>query len=456
MGMEPIDKIFSRIDLTNISENISKTNIETDKGQNIDCKICENFRWILSENKVREPCQCQEQLWGTNTKIRIQKYSEIGNLSDITFNNIKVGVNDFFSDPSSFRKAYHEAISFSKNPYGWIILSGPSGTGKSLLCAAITNHIISQNNPVKYIVSHALIDQLKLSFEEHNNEYNTAYDQALNAPVLVLDDYGSMLNSAWSIERIDQLLINRYNRRLPTVIATSLQRDQIENRMFSRFTDNSFSIFLAIKNLKKQIYLEEIGISNNLLKKMRLNNFDQKGTSGTTTAGRRTLKEAYDVARSFADQPAGWLYFHGPTGVGKTHLAIGIANSCIEKSMDVIFRFIPDLLDELRKSYGPESNSNFDKTFDRIKKCEILILDDFGSQKNNSWVEEKLFQIINHRHNEILPTVITSRINLSEKNPNINISNQFTEPIVSRFKDGLVVTERYMHALDYRYRGSKK
>ena len=56
-------------------------------------------------------------------------------------------------------------------------------------------------------------------------------------------------------------------------------------------------------------------------------------------------------------------------------------------------------------------------------------------------MEEKLFQIINHRHNEILPTVITSRINLSEKNPNINISNQFTEPIVSRFKDGLVVTE---------------
>ena len=73
MGMEPIDKIFSRIDLTNISENISKTKIETDKGQNIDCKICENFRWILSENKVREPCQCQEQLWGTNTKIRIVK-----------------------------------------------------------------------------------------------------------------------------------------------------------------------------------------------------------------------------------------------------------------------------------------------------------------------------------------------------------------------------------------------
>ena len=190
MGMEPIDKIFSRIDLTNISENISTTNIETDKEQNIDCKICENFRWILSENKVREPCQCQEQLWGTNTKIRIQKYSEIGNLSDITFNNIKVGVNDFFSDPSSFRKAYHESISFAKNPYGWIIFSGPSGTGKSLLCAAITNHIISQNNPVKYIVSHAFIDQLKLSFEEHNNEYNTSYDQALNAPVLVIDDYG--------------------------------------------------------------------------------------------------------------------------------------------------------------------------------------------------------------------------------------------------------------------------
>ena len=453
MGMEPLDKIFSKIDFNNIKENTSKTLSETDNQQD-NCKICQNTRWILSENNKTEPCICQENVWGTNTKIRIEKYSEIGHLSEVTFDNIKLGVNDFFSDPSSFRKAYHEAISFAQQPTGWIVFAGPSGTGKSLLCASITNYIISQNKPVKYIVSQTLIDQIKSSFFEENNDNSNAYLQALNAPVLVIDDYGFKGGSQWANERIDQLLTERYNKRLPTAISTSLQREKIENRMFNRFTD-SFSTFLQIKNLKKKINPEKIGISNNMLRKMNLNNFDIKGTLGNTTSSRRTLREAFDVAKSFSEKPEGWLYFHGPTGIGKTHLAIGIANICMKNSVDIVFRFLPDLLDELRESFGPDSSSHFDKTFDHIKKCDVLILDDFGSQRNNPWVDEKLFQIINHRHNEILPTIITSRINLSEKKPNINISNQFFDPIISRFRDGLVVTERFMNGLDYRYRGFK-
>ena len=165
MGMEPLDKIFSKIDFNNIKENTSKILSETDKQQD-NCKICQNTRWILSENIKTEPCICQENVWGTNTKIRIEKYSEIGHLSEATFDNIKLGVNDFFCDPSSFRKAYHEAISFAQQPTGWIVFAGPSGTGKSLLCASITNYIISQNKPVKYIVSQTLIDQIKSSFFE--------------------------------------------------------------------------------------------------------------------------------------------------------------------------------------------------------------------------------------------------------------------------------------------------
>ena len=247
MGMEPLDKIFSKIDFNNIKENTSKTLSETDNQQD-NCKICQNTRWILSENNKTEPCICQENVWGTNTKIRIEKYSEIGHLSEVTFDNIKLGVNDFFSDPSSFRKAYHEAISFAQQPTGWIVFAGPSGTGKSLLCASITNYIISQNKPVKYIVSQTLIDQIKSSFFEENNDNSNAYLQALNAPVLVIDDYGFKGGSQWANERIDQLLTERYNKRLPTAISTSLQREKIENRMFNRFTD-SFSTFLQIKNV---------------------------------------------------------------------------------------------------------------------------------------------------------------------------------------------------------------
>ena len=46
-------------------------------------------------------------------------------------------------------------------------------------------------------------------------------------------------------------------------------------------------------------------------------------------------------------------------------------------------------------------------------------------------------------------------INDRNTNKNINISNRFAEPIISRLRDAHVVTERYMHAPDFRYRGSK-
>jgi DNA replication protein DnaC len=48
-----------------------------------------------------------------------------------------------------------------------------------------------------------------------------------------------------------------------------------------------------------------------------------------------------------------------------------------------------------------------------------LILDDFGSQSNTAWADEKLFQILNHRYNANLPTVITTNYELEEIEPRI-------------------------------------
>ena len=70
MGMEPLDKIFSKIDFNNIKENTSKTLSETDNQQD-NCKICQNTRWILSENNKTEPCICQENVWGTTLPLKL-------------------------------------------------------------------------------------------------------------------------------------------------------------------------------------------------------------------------------------------------------------------------------------------------------------------------------------------------------------------------------------------------
>ena len=119
---------------------------------------------------------------------------------------------------------------------------------------------------------------------------------------------------------------------------------------------------------------------------------------------------AIDAARKFAESPAGVLMLTGGHGVGKTHLAAAAANRLIERGQPVFFAFVPDLLDQLRGSYSPDSELSFDEMFDLVKNVPALVLDDLGSHSGAAWAEEKIFQIVNHRYVSNLPAIVTSSV----------------------------------------------
>ena len=73
-----------------------------------------------------------------------------------------------------------------------------------------------------------------------------------------------------------------------------------------------------------------------------------------------------------------------------------------------LFVIVPDLLDRLRAAYHPESALGYDETFELVRNAPVLVLDDLGGQSSTPWAQEKLSQIINHRFNARLPTVITN------------------------------------------------
>ena len=126
-------------------------------------------------------------------------------------------------------------------------------------------------------------------------------------------------------------------------------------------------------------------------------------------AGKRMFREALAAAVAFAEQPAGWLVFTGPSGSGKTHLAVAIANRCIDLGLPAYFIMAADLLDHLRATYAPDSDISYDELFEQVRNAPILVLDDLSAQFSTPWAQEKLFQIISHRFNESLPTIITVR-----------------------------------------------
>jgi len=141
------------------------------------------------------------------------------------------------------------------------------------------------------------------------------------------------------------------------------------------------------------------------------------------------LRWAYDQARQYADVLQGWLVLFGGYGCGKTHLAAAIANQAIEQGQPVLFVVVPDLLDYLRATFGPNSPVSYDQRFDEVRNAPLLILDDLGTQSATPWAQEKLFQILNYRYNARLPTVITSNHSLEEID--LRIRSRLVDPDLS-------------------------
>jgi DNA replication protein DnaC len=152
------------------------------------------------------------------------------------------------------------------------------------------------------------------------------------------------------------------------------------------------------------------------------------------------LVRAYDSALQFAKQPAGWLLLTGGFGCGKTHLAAAIVNHRIENDLSAVFVVVPDLLDHLRATFGPNSEANYDDLFDEIRNTSVLVLDDLGVQGVTPWAQEKMFQILNHRYNSQLPTVLTTNQRMEDLDQRLR----------SRLQDLNLVQHIAIKAPDYR------
>lgn len=378
------------------------------------------------------PCRCTQKEWEENRLARLQRYSNLGSLTRLTFDNlVSRGRSGDPQNQERFLRAYQAADSFAQNPKGWLVFMGPSGCGKTHLAAAIANHCLYQGHPAFFISVPELIDHLRSTFSPSSDiSYDELFEQVRGAPLLILDDLDTRSTTPWAQEKLFQIISHRFNNQLPTVITVAAETDlgRLEERWHTRLTDPTLSQVHLLEEKKSSLldYSGSLGLE--LLSSMTFDNFDSKRVN-LPLEQRQNLEQAFRLAHSFAESPEGWLVFQGENGCGKTHLAAAIANYRLRVGKPVSFIIVPDFLDHLRSTFSPESKVTYDELFERVKRAPLLILDDFGEHSSTPWAQEKLYQIINYRYNARLPTVVTMCYSLDEIET--RITSRMTDPRLS-------------------------
>jgi len=374
------------------------------------------------------PCTCIRGELRRRKAEYLEKYSNLGALSQLNFENLspKGKLADAASQ-ERFAQVYRAARAFAENPEGWLVLSGPGGCGKTHVACAIAGHCLGVGKPVFYIGIADLLDHLRSAFSPASDTtYDELFEQVKNVPLLVLDDLTPGSATAWAREKLEQLLNHRFNVRLATVITTDAPVEKIDERLRVRLTSGEFCQVLTIE--QRSPLDDQSGLGLELLRNMTFDSFDHKRME-LPLEERQNLRQAFDLAVEFARSPEGWLIFQGVNGCGKTHLAAAIANYRQAQGHGVLFVVVSDLLDRVRSTFSPDSRTSYDEYSEKLKRAPLLILDDFGEHSATPWAQEKLYQLINHRYNARLPMVITTCLTLDEIET--RISSRMVDPRIS-------------------------
>ena len=413
------------------------SNAEPPEDEGPVCPICKGagiIHPLLSSGKPDfsrvVPCVCIRKELDKEYQARLQKYSHLGLLTHLTFDNLDPQGRS--GDPScqaQFNRAYEATKTFAAEPAGWLVLVGPSGCGKTHLAAAIANERIRQGQPVRFMSTPDLLDYLRSAFSPNSElPYDETFDQIRNIPLLVLDDLGAQSSTPWAREKLDQLLNYRFSHELPTVIVTTMPLSELEERVRSRLADSRLSRIYMVEEKQTSLLGYGWGPEFELQKSMTFENFDWRRVN-LPSEQRQNLEQAFRLALEFAKSPEGWLVLQGVNGCGKTHLAAAIANYQYQANRPALFIVVSDFLDHLRSTFSPESKVSYDQLFESVKSAPLLVLDDFGEQATTSWAQEKLYQMINYRYNARLATVITTCNSLDETES--RISSRLVDPRLS-------------------------
>lgn len=133
-----------------------------------------------------------------------------------------------------------------------------------------------------------------------------------------------------------------------------------------------------------------------------------------------------DYAENFVAGQAKNLLFYGDTGLGKTHISTSIAKVVIERGYDVVYDTAQNIFADFEtEQFGKRRDPNENLTA-RYFDCDLLIIDDLGTEMTNSFTVSCLYNIINTRLNHRAAMIINTNL------PQNELRSRYADRITSR------------------------
>jgi DNA replication protein DnaC len=143
---------------------------------------------------------------------------------------------------------------------------------------------------------------------------------------------------------------------------------------------------------------------------------------------RQVMEKNFRTCRTYAtlfSRQSGNLLFIGGTGLGKTFLSACIARTVADRGYSVVYETASRLFNKLeRAKFNGDEEAR--KDADKYLKCDLLIIDDLGTEMPGQFVTAALYSLVNDRLLAGTPMVISTNLNVDE------LSRRYSPQIASR------------------------
>jgi DNA replication protein DnaC len=167
-----------------------------------------------------------------------QLLSRLPMYSHMNFESFNIEEKVTVEEADRLGNAARVAYQYAQKPENWLLFVGEFGSGKTHLAAAIANYRRNLGEEVVFLTAPDLLDYLRTTFApESSVSFDKLFDKVRNVPMLVLDDLGGEAAKPWAQEKLFQILDYRYVGRMPTVITSSKDMNELNPRLVSRLID---------------------------------------------------------------------------------------------------------------------------------------------------------------------------------------------------------------------------